>query len=517
MTLMGALREQLNDEKQQTENGAIGYRTSGRHLLDLNFAVGSMRNWGDERILREYKKAYYEQPLLAVKWLFYLRDIRGIGMGERHIFQICMHWLMEDHFEEVSGIIGLIPEYGRFDDWLALLDTKAKDIIISKIMYQLEQDLQAMIEERPASLLAKWLPSCNTSSASTRKLGKIVCQSLGFTERTYRKILASLRAYIDVVEVKMSSESWGDIDYSKVPSRANLIYGSAFLHRDEVRRRAFLDKLTRGEAKINADTLFPSDIVAKYYQQSRFAWGYGKLAEKDETLEGLWKALPDYVKGDAFTLVVRDGSGSMQVNVGNTKVTALNVSTALAIYFAEHARGEFHNQFITFSSRPEMIDLSEAKSLRDKIDICETYRDCTNTNLQDVFELILYTAVDHHLSQEELPDNILIISDMEFDRAIYKPSGEYGKASNVYTQSLMAVIQNKYAFYGYEMPRLVFWNVCSRTNTIPIQQSRAGVALVSGFNPAVYNMVLSNETDPYQCLLKQINDKRYEAVEKALE
>ena len=163
-----------------------------------------------------------------------------------------------------------------------------------------------MREERPASLLAKWLPSCNTSSASTRKLGKIVCQSLGFTERTYRKILASLRAYIDVVEVKMSSESWGDIDYSKVPSRANLIYGSAFLHRDEVRRRAFLDKLTRGEAKINADTLFPSDIVAKYYQQPRFAWGYGKLAEKDETLEGLWKALPDYVKGDAFTLVVRD-------------------------------------------------------------------------------------------------------------------------------------------------------------------------------------------------------------------
>ena len=119
---------------------------------------------------------------------------------------------MEDHFEEVSGIIGLIPEYGRFDDWLALLDTKAKDIIISKIMYQLEQDLQAMREERPASLLAKWLPSCNTSSASTRKLGKIVCKSLGFTERTYRKMLVSLRAYIDVVEVKMSSESWGDID-----------------------------------------------------------------------------------------------------------------------------------------------------------------------------------------------------------------------------------------------------------------------------------------------------------------
>ena len=121
------------------------------------------------------------------------------------------------------------------------------------------------------------------------------------------------------------------------------------------------------------------------------------------------------------------------------------------------------------------------------------------------------------MNKDEQIKRIIIISDMEFDRAIYKPSGEYGKASNVYTQSLMAVIQNKYAFYGYEMPRLVFWNVCSRTNTIPIQQSRAGVALVSGFNPAVYNMVLSNETDPYQCLLKQINDKRYEAVEKALE
>lgn len=513
MTFANHLEKELKSEKQLTENGAIGYKTSGKELLDLNFAVGSMRDWNEMEIVKNFAKAYYENQLLAVKWLFYLRDIRGNGMGERRAFRVCFKWLVENHFDQVIELVGLIPEYGRYDDWMCLLDTKAKEIVISKIKEQLQEDLCNMEQRKAVSLLAKWLPSCNTSSAVTRKKARSICMELNLKESEYRKTLAALRSYIQVVEVKMTAKEWSGIDYSKLPSRANLLYGNAFLKNDEERRCDYLSKLTKGEVKMNADTLFPSDIVNKYYRK-----GYGraaKLADLDETIEGLWRALPDYVGEDNTTLVVRDGSGSMTVNIGGTSVTALNVSTALAIYFAEHCKGQFYNKFVTFSSRPQMIDMSNAACLRDKLEICDSHMDCSNTDLQAVFHIILKTAIDHSLKQDDLPKNILIVSDMEFDSMMGWRYWRNAEIDDEQTKTLLEAIGSEYKMHGYQMPKLIFWNICSRTNTISLQENEAGVILVSGFNPVVYNMVLSDELDPYQCLINQINAERYDAVEKA--
>ena len=518
MTFINMLNNHLKNQKQYTDNGAVGYATSGRELLDMNYAVGSMRQWTDEQILKQYVKAYYENPLLSVKWLFYLRDIRGVGMGERRIFRVCLKWLISNQFDYTYRIIDLVPEYGRYDDLMCLLDTKAKGIVISIIREQLMKDIDGMQNGKPISLLAKWLPSCNTSSANTRQKAKIVYEALDIREKDYRKILSRLRAYLNVVEVKMADNAWSDIDYSKLPSRANLIYGNAFLRNDEDRRREFLGKLTRGEVKINADTLFPSDIVAKYYKENNSFYRYGKdeLKERDDTLEGLWNSLPDYVNGDGSTLVVRDGSGSMTVKIGNTNISALNVATALSIYFAEHCKGEYHNKFITFSSTPQIVDMSNARCLRDKLEICDAYQDITNTNIQAVFELILQTAVYNRLPQSKIPKNVLIVSDMEFDSAIgtYIWDDDRTSGKKCTLKTLFELISDEYQKYGYKMPRLIFWNVCSRTQTIPLKENDAGVTLVSGFNPAVYNMVLSDELDPYKCLIKQINSKRYDAVER---
>ena len=245
MTFMSSLENQLKHEKQLTENGAIGYTTSGKELLNMNFSVGSMRNWSDSEIVSSFIKAYYESPFFAVKWLFYLRDIRGCGMGERRVFRVCFKWLVENHFDYALRVIELIPEYGRFDDWICLLDTKAKNIVISKIKEQLGKDICSMESGEKVSLLAKWLPSCNTSSESTRNAAKIICSELGLTEKEYRKMLAKLRSYLQVVEVKMTAKNWSEIEYSKLPSRANLIYGNAFLRNDEARRRTFLKKLKK--------------------------------------------------------------------------------------------------------------------------------------------------------------------------------------------------------------------------------------------------------------------------------
>lgn len=363
------------------------------------------------------------------------------------------------------------------------------------------------------SLIAKWMCSENASSEQTKRYAQMLRKGLGLSSKEYRKTLSSLRSYIDIVEGKMSAKKWGDIKYETVPSRANLIYNGAFLRNDEERRREYLSKLEKGETKINAGTLFPHDIVHKYSNTT----GWSSYVNKyDATLESLWKVLPDTVNECGNTIVVADGSGSMCCNVGgNTRVTALEVANALAIYFAEHSSGDFKDKYITFSSRPQLVDFSQCDSLRDKLRVAYGHDECSNTNIEKVFDLILTTAVNGHMKQEDMPKNVLIISDMEFDScATCDGSARYGL--NRPNAKLFKVIKKRFEDAGYQMPRLVFWNVNSRTGTIPVKENDLGVALVSGFSTNVCKMVMSGKTDPYECLVETLMSDRYDAVEAAL-
>lgn len=509
MSFMNAMQNEMlkNFNHSVTENGAGGYRTTGKSLLDINFAVASLRSASENEVIERFKRAFFEDKILAMKWLFFARDIRG-GLGERRLFRTVMSFVADYEPAVVEKVIPLIPEYGRFDDMWALLDDeKLRPVVIEYVKKQLESDIHNCNENKPVSLLAKWLPSCNASSASSKKYSKIIRQYLDMTESAYRKTLSWLRKYIDVVEVKMSAKQWGDIKYAAVPSRANLIYNDAFLRNDEERRRGFLAQLEKGEVKINAGTLFPHDIVHKYCNG-----GYRGLKAYDATIEGLWNNLPDLVDGCGNTIVVADGSGSMTVPVGGTSTTAWEVANALAIYFAERSSGEFKDKYITFSSRPQFVDFSRGQNLRDKISIALGHSEVSNTNIEAVFDLILSTAVRNNMSQEDIPANILIISDMEFDGAVCCNGKGYGGVS----ANLFKIIESKYRSAGYKIPRLVFWNVNSRTNTIPVRENDMGVTLVSGFSVNICKMVMSGKTDPFECLLETLNSERYQPVEDAL-
>lgn len=512
MSFMSKLSETLGEDfnTSVTENGAVGYRTTGKELLDLNFATSSLRNVSEQEISKRFAKAYYENKLLAVKWLFFASDVRE-GMGERRLFRVCINWLAKEEPYIVSAVLELIPEYSRWDNILNLLDTDMEAEVIHLIKRQLTEDMKNFAEKKPVSLLAKWLPSANASSPITKIYARKIIRDLGITEKMYRKMLSILRKYLDVVEVKMSSKEWGAIDYSKVPARANLIYNKAFLRNDEERRNEFLDSLSKGELKINAGVLFPHDIVHKY---TRGSWG--RPTATDTAIEELWKALPDYVNSDNSTICVADGSGSMSSTVGNTRVTCLDVANALAIYFAERCSGEFNNKYITFSERPQMVNLKAEATLRDKIATALQYNEIANTNIEAVFDLILTTAINSNMSQEEIPKNILILSDMEFDSCATVNKESYGWGIRRPEKKLFAKFAEKFAEYGYKLPRLVFWNICSRTGTIPVKENELGVTLVSGFSPAVVKMVLSNKTDPFECLLEQLNSERYDAIDKAI-
>lgn len=485
------LREELNNSV--TENGAQGYSTTGKNIVDFNFKISSYRNLPESEILVDFMKVWFEDKELAIKFLFYIRDVRE-GVGERRLFRVCIEQIAD---ELDSRVFDWIATYGRYDDIFVFIGTHLENDMIKFVKETLENDMKNVSEQKPITLLAKWMPSINTSSTSTKKLAKYLCRKLEISNATYRKMLATLRSYSNVVEVSICNDKWSEINYESVPSKANLKYKDAFMKHDGKRREKYLEELEKGEVKINSSTAFPHDIVNKYMSDK---WDE-TLRRKDLTLEAMWKALPDYVNGNCNTLVVRDGSGSMTTKVGKTSISCLQVATALSIYFSERLKGQFKDKFITFSSHPELVSFEKYDNLHDKIKLAYSYDDCSNTNIEATFDLILNVAVKNNLKQSEIP-NLLIISDMEFDSVMYGNNDE----------KLFKTTANKFQRYGYKLPRLSFWNVCSRTSTIPVMQNELGVSLVSGFSPALSKQVLSEEIDPYKTLVKQLMSDRYKQV-----
>lgn len=497
--MINAIQKELKSQEMSairyTENGAPMYETSGKNLLDMNFKVSSYRGMSEQEIIDDFIKAYADDPNTALKWLFYVRDVRE-GLGERRLFRTVIKHLAKTD-KRFDRNFEFIPEYGRWDDLLELYEYN-EELVLSILRKQNMKDFIAMEnpkQPQSISLLSKWLPSINTSSKAKRNFARKLAKAWGITEREYRKSLTKARAYLDVIEVKTSSNKWGEIDYQKVPSQANLKYRNSFLKHDEERRREYLGKLAKGEVKINATVSFPHDIVHQYRVYDRSV----TAATIDEALEGMWKALPNL--GLENTLVVADGSGSMISQVPGSNAMALEVANALAIYCSERNSGEFKNKFITFSCRPQFVNLENCPNLLSKLQLASKYCEVANTDIYKVFRLILDTAVKNKMKQEDVVKNVLIISDMEFDSCT-----EHAGETN------FSRINAEFNAAGYQLPRLVFWNVCGRTNAIPLQQNDNGVALVSGFSVNILKMIMSGRIDPYDALLDTLNSDRYKNI-----
>ena len=346
--------------------------------------------------------------------------------------------------------------------------------------------------------IGKWLCSENASSGETKRKARMIREGLGMTSAEYRKTLSKLRKYLDVVERKMSAKEWDQINYESVPSKANLIYNSAFLRNDQERRLDYLESLKKGTTKINAGVLQPHEIVTKY---KRDLWR--TIRQYDETLEQLWKNLPDETITN--TLCVRDGSGSMTASISG-KTTCLDAATALTVFMAERNTGEWKNKFLTFSFNPRVIDISHCKTLRDKLACIYGYDECANTDIYKTMMLILKTAVNNHVSQEDMPGLVVILSDMQFD----------GRCFNL-NKTLFEDIIDEFEAAGYKMPKLCFWNINDRGQcSVPLQQNDFGLILCSGFSAQIMKMFMSNKLDPLAVLLEQVNSPRYDVVEELI-
>lgn len=476
---------QLRQETQKglTENNAVTNTTSLNAVLDLFAMGGALRNRDETSIVNLFDKAFGENQELALKCLFYLRDIRA-GQGERRTFKVCIKHLANTHPDKFMHLLHLIPEYGRYDDLYQFVGTPLEKNALSHLQ-NAAFGLNGVTKD---ILVFKWLKSENTSSAESKRLAKITREHFGLDAKSYRKLLSASRKEIKgLVEIPMSKKEFGSIDYSQVPSKAGLKYREAFYRNDEVRYNEFLTKAEKGEVKINTAALYPSDIVGKILSYSGFG---SPVVQEDKALETMWNNLPNYVQEDQNALVVADTSGSMSGQ-------PMNVSVALAIYFAERNKGPFKDCWMNFSSTPTMQKL-QGTTLARKIANLDHINWQQNTDLQAVFDLVLNTAIKHRVGQNEMPKTIYIVSDMEFDSACR-------------SRTNFEVIEEKYSQAGYVKPHLVFWNVNSRQNNVAVSADTPNTSLVSGYSPSLFKQVMEGKT-PVELMVQVLSSERYSKI-----
>ena len=473
--------------KTYTENGAVTLRSTGKDCLDLFASIGALRRESEAEIADRFLRAYADNPDLAMKILFFARDVRG-GLGERRVFRSILRWLAENERGSLLRNLPYIAEYGRWDDLLVLLDTPCGQEVSALLKKQFGDDLASLENGGEVSLLGKWLPSVNASNADTVHMAKCLARTFGLTERNYRKALVRLRAHIRILENNLRERDY-TFDYAKQPSKALFKYRKAFLRNDGERYGAFMNKVEEGEATLHTGTLLPYELVMPFFRKS-------VTREERAAINATWNALPDYTDGKNALAVV-DGSGSMYMDL-DLKPAA--VALSLGVYFAERNKGAFHNHFITFSMTPQLVEVKGADIL-EKLRYCSGYNEVANTNLEAVFRLILDTAVKNRLPQSDLPEKLYIITDMEFDRCAANAGlTNFENASRMYAEA------------GYALPKLVFWNVASRHRQQPVTENEQGVALVSGCSPRVFSMVMNDELSPWAFMLSVVDTERYAPI-----
>jgi hypothetical protein len=477
---MSTLVNAMRTKNTVTENGMVTNSSTLNATLDLFFTIGAIRKSintpeGKQRLIAKFEAARNEDALITRKLLFWARDVRG-GAGEREAFRVLLRHASVNYTEDVIQNVHLIAEYGRWDDVFSLIGTSAEKAAIDLIVSELKAG---------NGLLAKWLPRLGGKVADRKKfIANRVRSAMDMSPKQYRKMLVELTR---VVETSMCAREFDKINYEHVPSLAMSRYSKAFDKNDNERFAKYKESLAKGEAKVNASAVYPYDIT------KNLSYGDSKLANEQ------WKALPNYMEGsNERVLPVCDVSGSMSTTVGGN-TTAMEVCISLGLYISERNEGAFKDAFVTFSSNPRLQYLTG--DLKSRYRQLQTADWGYSTDLEATFRFILDQAIKHNVAESEMPTCILIMSDMEFNEATR------------HNDTALDMIKRKYEEAGYTLPKIVFWNLCSRQDNFPVTSNDQGVALVSGFSPSILSTVLKGGAmNPVQIMLDTLNTPRYEAI-----
>ena len=453
-----------------TENGMVTNPTTLNKCVDLFFSIGAMRGKSQDKVVSLFNEAYKENPLIASKLLFWGRDVRS-GAGERQIFRDIVTHLTTTSPQTVRKNIGLIPEFGRWDDVLVLVGT------------ELEDDMFILIKDSLTNgdaLCAKWMPRKGDVANRLRKLFR-------FTPKEYRKMLVNLT---NVVESKMCAKDWESIDYSKLPSLASSRYQKSFVKNDTERYDEYKKALIDGTAKVNAGAVYPYDIIKSINQG-----GDTIVSEKQ------WESLPNWMEdSNERILPVVDVSGSMCCPAGgNDNLSCMDVAISLGMYISERNEGNFKDAFVTFSNNPQLQYLTGG--LKERLNKLRRSDWGMSTDLEAVFNLILNQAKTYNIPQDKMPTKIMILSDMQFNQATRSDLGS------------QSMIESMYEVAGYKKPDIIYWNLNARGSNFPVEFNKNGTALVSGFSPSILKPLLSGKNmTPESIMMDTVNDERYSLI-----
>jgi hypothetical protein len=454
-----------NIQPARTENGALTHSRSGSAHVDLFFLIGSdSKNPNFERDMeRLFERAYADNKELATRILLWSRDARG-GAGRRKAFRNILQYMEKNHADDLKTILPFVWNYGRWDDYLVFQTKDMRDFAFDIIH-------SALVQPDKAGLVAKWMPRKGFEA-------KLLRERLGMTPRAYRKMLVGLT---NVVETKMCAKDWESIKFDSVPSLASSRYSKAFAKNAPVSYTKYMSALKKGEAKVNASVIFPHDVIKNVQS------GNQDLAREQ------WKALPNYM-GDKRAIPVVDVSGSM-TSACDKGLSALQVALSLGLYCSDKNTGAFKDVTVTFSSTPT-IDVLKGDIVQ-KMNQLQRQTWEMSTDLQAVFRAILDLAVRNRVPASEMPEYILILSDMEFNSCV-RGTTNYDAIKAQYRQA------------GYTIPKVTFWNIMGRVGNSPVRFDTNNTALVSGYSPSILKNLFSVENfTPENVMLKTVMDARY--------
>ena len=477
---MSTFANAVRNQEARTANGMKARVSTSNACVDLFFKIGASRG---KNIVSDFTAAYVQDRDIASRIALWVRDVRG-GAGERKLFRDILLELNKTDVDRCISLMKKVPELGRWDDLLVF----EKDSVAELHAFTMIKDAL----DAKNGLCAKWMPRKGEQAVRLRSF-------LGWSPKRYRKTLVELTK---VVEQQMCANQWDEINFNHVPSVASARYKKAFARHTEKYKEwttalVSTDPKVKETVKVNAGAVYPYDVL-KGLISLRYDAKYDKSNLNHITAQ--WEALPNYV-GDANILPLVDVSGSMSCPAGGyaskSVVTCMDVAVSLGLYLADKNKGKFKDTFLTFSSNPQLLNLRG--DIVQKIKQMSTSDWQMSTDLHKAMDKILEVAINNSVPQEEMPDMLLILSDMQFN------------SCTRFDHSAMEMIRYKYVQAGYKVPAIVFWNINAADN-VPVKHDTSGVALVSGFSPSIVKSVLSadmNEFTPEGIMMKTIMSDRY--------
>lgn len=495
----------LNTNQTCTENGAKSYLNTNNNLVNLFYKV--KRDSIESDIIELVENASLgDSKLVLLKIIAYIRDCRG-GKGERSCGRILLKWLGNNYPDLLSKNLDLfISEYGRYDDVFHIFGSnkECNDELYKYVINRLQKDYEILHNKDKnntdtISLLAKWFPSENKSLDYKYKYNKHIAQLSNISQKTLRKkYLSPLRKHINIVETKMCSNDWENIDYSKLPSCAMNLYKNAFKKHSPEKYEQFLLKLQTNETTINASVLYPYQIIENYLKDT--------TTSMDSLYEAQWKEMENKLNILNNALVLCDTSGSMEG-------MPLNIATSLSILISSKMNDSYKDLVLTFEAKPQLYKI-KGETLRQKIKSLTNAPWGMNTDFIAALKLILEYGKTNNIIAKNMPKRLIVISDMQFDEAERLNSWEnISKEDNTYTTNYK-MIEQLYSESEYEVPHIIFWNVGEHQDVQVEDSDKKNVTMISGFSPDILNSILTSDEPitPYSSMMSVLNQKRYDAL-----